>query len=120
MNKYFLKNRRESLGLSQGELAAKIGVNVSTISRWESGDIENMKRDKIVKLAQALNISPAVIMGWDDLQEPSSINELEKKVICALREIDPETREAFCDRIFKYHELFSQLEKFKNETLNKE
>jgi repressor LexA len=38
--------------------------------RWENGDIENMKRDKIVSLSEALKISPAVIMGWEDIEEP--------------------------------------------------
>lgn len=45
-------------------------------SEWESGDIANMKRDKIVKLADALNISPAVIMGWEEPQsnkKPSGV-----------------------------------------------
>lgn len=65
-----IKERRESLGYSLNELAEKIGVNRSTVMRWENGDIENMKRDKIVSLSEALKISPAVIMGWEDIEEP--------------------------------------------------
>jgi transcriptional regulator with XRE-family HTH domain len=34
-----IKNYRKSRGLSQKDLAEKIGANVMTISRWESGDI---------------------------------------------------------------------------------
>lgn len=48
------------------DVAQKVGVSEGTISRWESGDIQNMKRDKIVALAKALKLSPSVIMGWDD------------------------------------------------------
>lgn len=40
-------------------------MSPATISRWESGDIANMRRDRIAALAEALQISPAVIMGWD-------------------------------------------------------
>lgn len=64
-----LKNRRTELGLTMKELAARVGVNEGTISRWESGDIANMRRDKIVALANALNISPSVIMEWDDTRK---------------------------------------------------
>ena len=44
----------------------EVGVSEATISRWESGDIANMKRDKIVSLAKALHVSPSFIMGWDE------------------------------------------------------
>lgn len=61
-----LKNRRVELGLTMLEVAKKVGVSEATISRWESGDIANMRRDKISLLANALEVSPAFIMGWDD------------------------------------------------------
>ena len=64
--KDILKSRRQELNLTMKEVATSVGVNEGTISRWESGDIANMKRDKIMALAKALQISPAVIMGWDD------------------------------------------------------
>ena len=69
--KDILKNRREELGLTMKEVAEKVGVSEGTISRWESGEISNMKRDKIVALANALQISPAVIMGWE-IDEPKA------------------------------------------------
>lgn len=63
--KDILRKQREKLGLTMKEVAKKVGVSEGTISRWESGDIQNMRRDKIVSLANALDISPATIMGWD-------------------------------------------------------
>lgn len=60
-----IKQKRLERGLTMKDIANKVGVSEATVSRWESGDIENMKRDKIVKLAEALGISPAVIMGWE-------------------------------------------------------
>jgi len=48
------------------ELGNKVGVGKSTVKKWESGAIENMRRDKIGKLAAALNVSPAELMGWDE------------------------------------------------------
>ncbi len=64
-----IKKRRLELGLTMADVAQLVGVSEATISRWESGDIANMKRDKIVSLAQALHVSPSFIMGWD---EPST------------------------------------------------
>ena len=66
-----LKNRRIEKGLTMKEVASKVGVSEGTISRWESGNIENMRRDKISKLADALDISPSEIMGWDDNRKDS-------------------------------------------------
>lgn len=70
-----LKQKRLEKNMTLKDVAKKVGVSEGTISRWESGDIENMRRDKISKLADALNISPAVIMGWDkDKALPSNIS----------------------------------------------
>lgn len=68
-----LKNRRVELGLTMLQVAKKVGVSEATVSRWESGDIANMRRDKISLLANALNVSPSFIMEWDesDSQYPS-------------------------------------------------
>jgi transcriptional regulator with XRE-family HTH domain len=69
----FLKDRRLELGLTMLEVAKRVGVSEATISRWESGDIDNMKRDKIALLAKALEISPLLIVGLD--QEDISIDQ---------------------------------------------
>lgn len=58
-----LKERRKELGLTMLEVAKKANVSEATVSRWESGDIANMRRDKIVLLAQALQVPPSFIMG---------------------------------------------------------
>lgn len=61
-----IKQRRIELGLTMADVAQSVGVSEATISRWESGDIANMKRDKIVSLAKALHVSPSFITGWDE------------------------------------------------------
>ena len=58
-----LKQRRIELNLTMAEVAKKVGVSEATISRWESGDIANMRRDKIVLLSKALKVSPSFIMN---------------------------------------------------------
>ena len=80
--KDILKNRRIELGLTLEDIALKVKVSPATISRWETGDIANMRRDRIVALAKALEISPAVIMGWElpNEQEPQTLIDAYNKL----------------------------------------
>ena len=64
--KNVLKSRRQQLGLTMLQVAQAVGVSEATVSRWESGDIANMRRDKIAKLANALQLRPSVVMGVND------------------------------------------------------
>ena len=66
--KDIIKNRRIELNMTMKEVADKVGVSEGTVSRWESGDIANMRRDKIMALAKVLDLSPNVIMEWDDTE----------------------------------------------------
>ena len=65
--KDLLRLKRQELGLTMKEVAEKVGVSEGTISRWESGEIANMRRDKIALLASTLQIEPNIIMGWDEV-----------------------------------------------------
>lgn len=60
-----IKNRRKELGLTLLDIANACGVSEATVSRWESGDIVNMKRSRIAQLAKVLNISPSLLIHDD-------------------------------------------------------
>lgn len=61
--KDLLKTRRMQMGLTLKDVARLVGVSPPTVSRWERGEISNMKRDKIAKLATTLELSPEDITG---------------------------------------------------------
>ena len=63
-----LKERRKEIGLTMKEVADAVGVSEGTVSRWESGNIANMGRDKIYSLSKILKMTPAEIMGLDDIK----------------------------------------------------
>lgn len=60
-----IKALRESRGLTLEQLGDIVGVGKSTVRKWETGDIANMRRDKIEKLANAFHVSPLYILGLD-------------------------------------------------------
>ena len=61
-----IKFLREQQNMTLEELGNKVGVGKSTVRKWENGMIANMRRDKIAKIASALNCSPAYLMGWEN------------------------------------------------------
>ena len=61
-----IKTKRKELNLTLEELGNLVGVGKSTVRKWENGMIENMGRDKIALLSNALNISPLVLLDLDE------------------------------------------------------
>ena len=65
-----IRQRREQLGLSQEELAARMGYrSKSSITKLEKG-INDLPRAKLEELAAALNTTPAWLMGLVGLPSP--------------------------------------------------
>ena len=63
--KDLIKQKRIEKKLTMKELADKVGVSEASISRWESGEISNMKHKGIISLSNALGIEPNDLMGWE-------------------------------------------------------
>ena len=70
-----IKDLRKENGLTLEQVAEIVGVGKSTVRKWETGMIANMKRDKIASLAKALGTTPEYLMGWEETK--SSPNELQ-------------------------------------------
>lgn len=61
-----IRNRREELGLSQDELAKRLDYKSrSSINKIEL-DQRNLTQSKIKAIADALETTPAYIMGWNE------------------------------------------------------
>ena len=58
-----IKQLRIARGMTLEELGQKVGVGKSTVRKWETGAIANMRRDKIAKLAEALGTTVDDILG---------------------------------------------------------
>ena len=64
--KDLLRSKRKELKLTMKQVADYVGVSEATVSRWETGNIANMGRDKIALLSQILKLSPGAIAGYDE------------------------------------------------------
>lgn len=62
-----LRRRRKELGLTLLQVAEAVGVTEATVQRWESGNIKSVRHKNIGKLADVLKVSPATLMGWDNV-----------------------------------------------------
>ena len=60
---HLISERRKALHLTLEDIAHHVGVSKSTVKKWESGYIKNMKRDKMALLAEILEISPIDLLG---------------------------------------------------------
>lgn len=101
-----IRRKREELGLSQEELANRVGYkSKSAINKIEQG-VNEVRQNKIVNFAEALETTPAVLMGWVD--EPTGkkndvlaniVMQLRKdeellSMVEALSKLTPEKRQA--------------------------
>ena len=65
-----IKSRRTELGLTVEELAHKMGYkDKSSISKSENGKAD-IPQSKIAAFADALQTTPAYLMGWEEQPEP--------------------------------------------------
>lgn len=67
-----IKNRRLELNITLDEVGKAVGVSKSTVQRWESGQITNMRRDRIDALSKILDLSPLIFVDKDSEQEAPS------------------------------------------------
>ena len=69
-----IKNRRLELGLTQEELAKRLGnktrASVCTVEK----DKEDLTTTRIRQYADALETTPAYLMGWEDKENQEFIN----------------------------------------------
>lgn len=91
---------RKDLHLTLEDVAKIVGVGKSTVRKWETGEIDNMKLDKIALLAKALKTSPAYLMGWEenpashmDEKSLSPSDPNEKHLIELYQRLSPEGKE---------------------------
>jgi transcriptional regulator with XRE-family HTH domain len=106
-----IKEVRKLRGLTQEELAQKLGLKDSAIAKYESGRVENIKRSVISEMARVLECSPVYLLCLDEDNDSLPANKtsvfdvsnVEKEIIKAYRQADSIDKEMVL-RILKIEE----------------
>ena len=93
-----IRARRKELGLTLKQVADKLGVSESLISRYESNDVKNMGIDKLIPLAKVLKTTPAYLMGWE--KHDTETKKSERDLMIEKYQLTPEELAEY-DRIMK-------------------
>ena len=80
-----IRQRREQLGMTQEELAEKVGyISRSSIAKVEA-NANGMVQSKLLRFAKALKTTPAYLLGWAE-EETQKKNDTITDIILRLRQ----------------------------------
>lgn len=86
-----IKARRKELGITQEQLAIRLGYKDKTaISKIENGE-NDIGQKKILAFAEALNTSVAYLMEWEDASTKNS-DSFDDQLLAAFHSATPETK----------------------------
>lgn len=92
-------------GVSQKELAIRLGVHPSNITRYKNGSYVPSNLDDIVRIARILGVSPAWLAGLvndEKIVEPSRKDVAHNKIEGYIAEMDEDQTES----VLKFIETF--------------
>lgn len=75
-----IRATRKREGISQTDLAQKMGVIKQTLYKYETGIVTNIPSEKIEAAAKALGVTPGYLMGWED-QDLESVSYVRHRAI---------------------------------------
>lgn len=105
---------RKQKNMTLEQVADIVGVGKSTVRKWETGMIANMKRDKIALLAKALGTTPAYLMGWKENTTPTEgeLDEGEKIWLDLYHRISEDSRDMLVKLVDAFDNLPAEERKF--------
>lgn len=109
-----LKKLREESGLTQEELALRLGINRSSIAGYESKNVKKPEFDTFIKIADYFKVSADFLIGRSDIRIFEG--ELEKLII------NEPGMDAFIQKLlsdYEYRELANLTVDLDNEDVRK-
>jgi len=103
-----VKARREQIGMTQEELARKMGYkSKSSITKIEKGE-RDLPQSKIKQIADCLGTSPSYLMGWQREEPHIDMDMLHKAVEMAMKaqaeQIEPDRIDVIAEKLEKLSE----------------
>lgn len=75
-----IRTKRIAIGLTQEELAKKLGLQKSAIAKYECGRVVNIKRSTLFRMADILGCSPSFLAGWNS-ESLSDTNPTQENIV---------------------------------------
>lgn len=81
-------------GMTQAELAEKLNTTKQTIGKYENQVVTNLPLNRIQELADALDTTPAYLMGWGEEKpaDASSADELDLAILSLVKQLPSEQK----------------------------
>lgn len=81
-------------GMTQAELAEKLNTTKQTIGKYENQVVTNLPLNRIQELADALDTTPAYLMGWGEEKpaDASSADELDLAILSLVKQLPAEQK----------------------------
>ena len=116
-----ISQRRKELHLTLEDIGKAVGVGKSTVKKWESGYIANMRRDKIASLAKILQMSPTEFVNDEskyDVQDKNliSLTSDETMLLGFYRNFNKSGKE----NLMRYAADLSEMEKYKKSPVSQQ
>lgn len=74
-----IRSRREQLGMTQEELASRLGYKSKTTIAKIENETNDIVQSKVTEFAKVLDTTPAYLMGWTQL-DGNVVNEKEPEL----------------------------------------
>ena len=104
-----IRQKRKALNLTQLQLAEKVELTESSISRYESGKIATMPTSTVNKICKVLNIEPAELLGiTPETSFEYDLKEILKEVDNLPIEAKKELLDLFKSQINMYRRLYNE------------
>jgi transcriptional regulator with XRE-family HTH domain len=94
-----IKKRRTELKMTQGDIAQKIGVAISTVQRYEAGTIKRIKLPVISAIAHAIQVNPEWLVGKSPIMEPSDPKIPDAKIVSPSDNALTAEKKAFIEKL---------------------
>lgn len=105
-----IKKRRKELNLSLKDIAKKLNVSESSISRYENEEIKSMRIGKLIPLSEILQVDIRELLLENYDKNYFHLSEEEKELILNLRKEKENNEKLFKESCEKYPELITELE----------
>ena len=96
-----IKLLREKANMTQEELAKLLNTTKQTIYKYEQSVVTNIPSDRVERIAEVLNTTPAYIMGWES-DKPETSKKIDATTDVLIR---METDKQYSELVLTLHKM---------------